>query len=138
MDYSTARQQLETRRRAAIEATDPQISRFETEVGIGELSKTQQKVVRNVVRYALEHEGRLVEPSGAELKEFKISRIVGRTFSVIVEAGREGDEGTMLALVGRYRRHLFIGPRGGITAPHNRNQGNARGWKDCVIYNPQE
>lgn len=51
-----------------------------------------------------------------ELKQFDVKE--NDIFvSVIVETGLKNDEGTLAAIIGRNRAHLYVGKRGGITYP---------------------
>lgn len=51
-----------------------------------------------------------------EIKEWTV-RECEYFVSLVVEYGLKNDEGTMAAVIGRDRAHLFIGKRGGITYP---------------------
>jgi hypothetical protein len=51
-----------------------------------------------------------------EIKKFEVTDC-DYFISVVVETGLKNDEGTLVAIVGRDRAHLFIGKRGAITYP---------------------
>ena len=55
-----------------------------------------------------------------EIKKFEVTDC-DYIMSVIVETGLKNDEGTLAAIVGRDRAHLFIGKRGAITYPVHKN-----------------
>ncbi len=65
----------------------------------------------------------LGQGTGYEVKEFRLTNL-GRCVSVVVTVGRKGDEGTMAAVLCRYRGHFFVGRRGGIEAV-SPSEGNA-------------
>jgi len=48
--------------------------------------------------------------------------------SLITEVGRVGDEGTMAEIYARNRRHIFIGPRGGVKLANARGKGSFKSW----------
>lgn len=60
-------------------------------------------------------------------------RRVGSRASAVVEVA-EIDEGAASSI----RRHVFIGPRGGLSArnrnSHGRRARRLRGWAQCVVY----
>lgn len=49
-----------------------------------------------------------------EIKEYEVEDYK-QFISVVAEVGMVGDEGTLASLLCRYRVHLFVGKRGGIT-----------------------
>lgn len=45
--------------------------------------------------------------------------------SVVVEVGLKGDEGTLAAILGRNRAHIFVGPKGGLSYPTKKGKKKA-------------
>lgn len=58
----------------------------------------------------------LDKPDTKEVKQFEIQPLHNGSISVVFAMGRKGDEGTYASVFCRYRWHLFIGPRGAISA----------------------
>ena len=61
--------------------------------------------------------------------------------SLYISVGRVDDEGTMLSILGRDSRHLFIGKRGGVTLRHVENTGKNKtvkitGLRNALNYLP--
>ena len=55
-----------------------------------------------------------VKDQDSEIKQFKVEE-TPHFVSLVIEVGLKGDEGTLAAVFGRYRAHLFIGRKGGLT-----------------------
>ncbi len=70
--------------------------------------------------------GRLGHTCQYEYKCWEL-RQVGRKLSLVAEIGRVNDEGTAAALFARDRRHIWIGPRGGLELANAKNKRRARG-----------
>lgn len=81
-----------------------------------ELSRRQAWAIERAVNQCWEYDthGNAV---GHEYKEFRIAPL-GTSGIVVVylHTGMKGDEGTAASIFCRYRRQIFVGKRGGITA----------------------
>jgi hypothetical protein len=60
-----------------------------------------------------------------EIKHWSVTS-AGRSLSVVAETGLPDDEGTCASLFCRNRLHVFVGPRGGLSAFNGRW---VRGWR---------
>lgn len=83
------------------------------------MTKSQQKTLEKLKAAIFHHDGFGDIGRGHEY-EFKAWKVTESTSSsklvfVLSVVGRKGDEGSMAAFFGRTRRHISIGPRGGIT-----------------------
>src|SRR5688572_6808126 len=54
-------------------------------------------------------------PENYEYKEFEVKELEWGDVSLVTTVGRIGDEGTLASLIARNHRHIFIGPKGGLT-----------------------
>ena len=54
------------------------------------------------------------------------------TTYLLVVLGMVGDEGTMASVFCRNRRHIAIGPRGGLTLFNAKNKSEAKGWTSAI------
>ena len=82
-------------------------------------------------------------PETKEIKEKSIEGL-GHCISMVIEVGEIGDEGTLAAVFGRQRAHIFIGPKGGCsTYTKSRRDGSLITYEDspsgvcwrCVLDN---
>ena len=82
------------------------------------MTKAQENAIERIKRLALNEHGKYADEY--EIKEWEVDE--NEYFvSLVVETGLKGDEGTMAAIFGRDRAHLFIGKKGGITYPVSKN-----------------
>lgn len=89
----------------------------------------EQKAIEWLHERIMYHQGggRIGTTDQYEYKQWNIERIHSKAISLIVEVGQKGDEGTMAEVFARDRRHIFIGPRGGMRLVNAKNKRKARG-----------
>lgn len=69
----------------------------------------------------------------SEVKHLEVAHHEGSRWSyVTIEIGRIGDEGTLLAAIGRDYRHIAIGERGGLSLLNSKFTKKATGWFNVV------
>lgn len=86
------------------------------------ITKQQAKAIEKIKRLAETLFGER-HADKYEIKQFDIDE--NEYFvAVVVEVGMKDDEGTMAEIYCRDRAQLFIGPRGGITYPVNKQMKN--------------
>lgn len=79
------------------------------------MTKAQEKAIEKIQKLV---QSELYED--CEIKTWEINE--NKHFaSLIIEYGMINDEGTMAAIIGRNRAQLFIGKRGAVTYPVNKN-----------------
>lgn len=73
-----------------------------------------------------------------EIKEFEVTETDYGTVIVCSVTGVKGDEGTMAEVFCRVKRHIFIGPRGGLkTSIYNKYKKKfveLTGWSHVMIF----
>lgn len=77
----------------------------------GKMTKAQEKRVEQIREQVLQNDG---YGDKYEYKQFEVKVMEWGDVSVVTEVGRIRDEGTILSIVGRTRRHIFVGPKGGM------------------------
>ncbi len=78
------------------------------------MEKRQQETIEYLRREILLHDGLgKAHVAGYEYKEFEVRESESGLVFVSTVVGRKGDEGTLATLV-RTRRHIAIGPKGGM------------------------
>lgn len=88
------------------------------------ITKAQEKAIAQIKRLAETLFGEKTLDK-YEIKQFDID--ANEYFvAVVVEVGMKDDEGTMAEIFGRDRAQLFIGPRGGITYPVNKQMASGK------------
>ena len=113
----------------------------------GEMTKTQLRLVKMFaerlptcdisVYYERGEESRF------EVKKFEVEVKYGGSVFILSEVGKKGDEGTYGEIYGRYRRHVFVGPKGACKLLNPRRafeyQGKkypaetkVHGWRNCL------
>lgn len=79
------------------------------------MTSAQQWAIELFRKKALSFMG--ADPGEMEVKEEKTRQLEGtKIVSMVLVVGRKGDEGTWGEIVGRYRWHVFFGPRGGVSS----------------------
>ena len=93
------------------------------------MTSKQEKMINqikaDIIRYDFtdnHNKGFTLENSRYEFKEFKVEDH-GEFVSVYSVVGPKGDEGTMVALIARTYRQIFIGKRGGVHTYDNQKKG---------------
>lgn len=89
------------------------------------MTKSQERAVEKIKKLAEDYMNKCF--NNGELKEWEVEE--NEYFvSVVLEIGNKDDEGTMAAIFGRDRAHLFVGKRGGVTYPVSKQLINGT-WK---------
>ena len=89
-----------------------------------ELTKSQKRMIRHLIRYVRDSDFNPVDPSGYEFKRIEVTKPEEhRHVFLLTEVGLKGDEGTLASVFARTTRHYMIGPRGGL-----RGYEDKKGW----------
>lgn len=80
--------------------------------GIMIMTKTQERKIELLKKRAAQE---LFMGDDDEFKKFEVTELNYGGVSVIIETGTKGDEGTLAQVFCRYRVHVFVGKRGGLT-----------------------
>lgn len=75
------------------------------------MTASQEKMIEVIREVVLQEDG---HNSNYEYKQFEVKLCDWGSVSVLTEVGRIGDEETLLSILGRTRRHIFIGPKGSL------------------------
>ncbi len=98
------------------------------------LSKDQVDMVQRLANAILESDGLgLAHMAGYEFKTFELTYGYGGRLYLVTEVGGKTDEGTMAAIFCRTRRHIVIGPRGGLESL-NGPKSKRHGFRNVLIY----
>lgn len=89
------------------------------------LTASQLRAITQIQQYKLRE--------GYEVKRFGVTQL-GFNVSVVCEVGRKGDEGTLSAILCRYRGHFFVGTRGAIKAVDAKDENKDKAKKYPLIY----
>lgn len=76
------------------------------------MTNSQERAIKRIKELTNE----ILYSENYEIKKFEVTDC-DYFISVIIETGLKNDEGTLAAVFGRDRAHLFIGKRGAITYP---------------------
>ena len=107
-----------------------------SEKGGKQMNRTQEKTIEAIRAYILRHDCFCNDPA-YEIKKFEIEPLgVGDIVVVYAVSGRRNDEHTMASIFARTTRHIFIGPKGGITAIGNKSR-RYKGWTNAMIHGYQ-
>lgn len=91
----------------------------------GYANEKHEAIGTSIINQMIERNNR-TSPNPSEIKDINISSR-GRHTYVSVTIGSEGDEGTMLSVIGRDHRHFSIGPQGGLTLLNAKNKRKNKG-----------
>ena len=97
------------------------------------LTKSQEKVLKNLSHDILVHDSYCSHPEKAEdsheYKEYKISKFKNSPLVFLLTVvGMKKDEGTLASVIARTSRHIVIGKRGGTTLMNAKNKKENRGY----------
>jgi hypothetical protein len=89
---------------------------------------------RSLIARVRENYLRIEDEERADLYEFKVFEVAifDGFVSLVWETGLIGDEGTLAALVCRTRRHIAIGPNGGVELLNAGYKGKRLGWLNAM------
>jgi len=99
------------------------------------MTKWQEIEIKRILKWVEEHDLYKNDPDH-EIKIFETQETDYGTVIVYIESGLKNDAGTMAAVLCRTRRHIFIGPKGGLKC-YKHEKGHDRllkGWTNVMIF----
>lgn len=102
----------------------------------GTVTKAQRRVLYQLARDILRHDGLGDRHmAGYEFKRFELTWGVRNALYLNTTVGSKTDEGTMAEVLCRNRRHIAMGPRGGLTdLSAARYSKKRKGYSNVLIY----
>ena len=101
-DLNTINAELDT-----FDALLAEMKSLTVEISLDDLNPAQRRAADNLISS--------ITFLDFELKTLTVTRFNNRSrVTIYAEAGLVGDEGTMASIFGRSKRHVTIGPRGGV------------------------